>query len=56
MINAIQALLELAGALLIVAAVALAVWSWSVPAALAVAGVGLLAVSAVVQLRNRRPA
>lgn len=50
--------LELVGALLLIAAAAVTVGQWSLPGALATAGVLLIALSALMVLRSkpRRPA
>jgi len=48
----ITTLLDLAGLLLLVAAAAVLVAAWSLPGALAVAGVGLLAASWLVDRRT----
>lgn len=46
--------LDLLGMLLVIAAAAVWVATWSLPAALAVAGIGLLGVSWLVDWRGRR--
>jgi len=51
---ALTAALELAGLLLLVAAAALLVATWSLPGALATAGVGLIAVSGLLTVLSAR--
>ena len=45
--------LDLAGLLLLVAAAVVSVWPWSVPAAVLLAGVGLLGISYLIDHRSR---
>lgn len=52
-LRALTTVLDLAGFLLLVAALAVLVWAWSVPGGLAVSGLGLLAVSWLVDARRR---
>lgn len=56
MIGVLTSILDLLGLLLLVAAVAVLVGGWTLPGALGVAGVGLLAVSWLVDRRQGRSA
>ena len=50
----VTTLLELVGMLLLVCAVTVAVMAWSVPAGLAVAGLGLIGMSALITWKGKR--